>query len=284
MFALAHLRMCAIVRNDTPPSLNCTGISLSRLTTIYMCTQYLRMNNEHHPTIITFASPKGGAGKSTCCLSIAGGLLAKGKTVHIVDFDPSETLWRWHSTNDEAKCIPGLTVQKAPSSELDKFVKDTWYHPVDYVLIDLAGQLTREMLHMAVYAAVTITPVKISEPDIVEANKLHLQLREIQKRVSKKIIHRLLVNDVQPMLGGFERALLNELETAALPRFSSILRHRMAYGETFMTGKPPHLADQSRPPIAKATAEIDELITEIEALIARENGEGTDTEQQRVAA
>lgn len=243
------------------------------------------MSLDAPPTIIAFASPKGGAGKSTTCLNIAGALLAKGKRVHIVDFDQSETLWRWYSTNPTAQTLPGLTVQKAPERDLDVFVKDTWHHPADYVLIDLAGQLTREMLHLAVYATLTITPVKISEPDIVEAQKLHDQLRDIQTRISKPIIHRLLINDVQSLLGGFERALLDQLAEAALPRFQTVITHRVAYGETYMTGQPPHFAAQTRPAIAKAVTELDDLIAEIEAL-TQETATTNDTvpNEQKAAA
>lgn len=220
------------------------------------------------PTIISFASPKGGAGKSTSCVNIAGALLAQGKTVHIVDFDQSLTLWRWYSTNDAAREISGLTVQKAPETDLGQFVKETWQHPADYVLIDLAGQLTRDMLYLAIYAHLTITPIKISEPDIVEANKLHAQLREAQKTVTKPIVHKLLVNDVPNMLAAFQYALLDELANASLPRFGTVIRHRAAYGESFMTGQPPHFADRSRLPIAKAVDELEHLIDEIETAAA----------------
>jgi len=37
---------------------------------------------------IAFASPKGGSGKSTSCLSIAGYLAKNEKRVLVVDFDP----------------------------------------------------------------------------------------------------------------------------------------------------------------------------------------------------
>lgn len=241
------------------------------------------MSRDNPPFIIAFASPKGGAGKSTSCLNIAGALLARGKTVHIVDFDQSETLWRWYSTNETARTITGLTVQKAPERDLDQFVKETWYNPADYVLIDLAGQLTREMLHLAVYATLTITPVKISEPDIVEANKLHGQLQEIQRRISKPILHRLLVNDVQNFLGAFETALLDELSNAALPRFNTIITHRVAYGETFMTGQPPHFAAQSRAPIAKAVDELNSLLREIDSLTLA-SSDTAPTNEVKVAA
>lgn len=245
------------------------------------------MNIATPPTIITFASPKGGAGKSTNCLNIAGALAAKGRSVHIIDFDQSETLCRWYDKNKDAQEIENLSVEKGPQQLTHATFSAIWRAPVDYVLIDLAGQLTRDLLRLAVFATLTVTPIKISEPDITEANKLLRKLRDIQKTVRKKIIHRLLVNDVQPMLASFEWSLLDQLRTAELPRFDTLIRRRAAYGESFVTGQPPHFADPSRSPIQKAVAEIDLLVTEIEATIANADKLGTlaeATQQEKVAA
>lgn len=247
------------------------GMEAVYVDRVHPCTHYLLMNDNTPPTIIAFASPKGGAGKSTSCLSIAGTLLKKGHSVHIVDFDQSQTLWRWFTTKLPPRATDNLSVQLPPQDQLPDFIKSLWRHPADFVLIDLAGQLTRDMLHLAVFATLTITPVKLSEPDIVEANKLHDQLRDIQTRVHKPIIHRLLINDVQPLLGAFEYALLDELTEAKLPRFNTLIRHRVAYGEIFGTGLPPHFADQTRPAITKAVDELDDLFTEIEDLLTDED-------------
>jgi len=256
------------------------------------------MTRSGPPTIIAFASPKGGAGKSTNCLNIAGALCKRGQVVHIVDFDQSQTLWRWYQDSSSAQAIANLTVAKAPDKDLDLFVRQVWKHPADYVLIDLAGHLSREMLHLAVFATLTITPTKISEPDIVEADKLHAQLEDIQTRISKPIIHRLLINEVPFMLAAFEYALLDQLASAEVPRFHTLMRKRSAYGETFMSGQPPHYADQSRPSVTKAVAEIDALVDEIiaattttsaatetttSAYRAPAEGEGTNTREKEAA-
>ncbi|WP_414463406.1 division plane positioning ATPase MipZ [Hyphomicrobium sp. DY-1] len=229
------------------------------------------MTDTTPPTIIAFASPKGGAGKSTTCLAIAGALLSKGYSVHIIDFDQSQTLWRWYTEKAAPTATTNLTVQLPPKENLSDFAKGLWSHPADFVLIDLAGQLTREMLHLAVFATLTITPVQLSEPDIVEANRIHDQLLDIQTRVHKPIIHRLLVNNVQPLRGAFENALLDELIQAQLPRFNRLIFHRAAYKEIFGTGLPPHFADQTRPAITKAVDELDALFAEIETALTDED-------------
>jgi len=249
-------------------------------------THYPLMNTSTPPTIITFASPKGGAGKSTNCLNIAGALAKRGYSVHIIDYDQSETLVRWFKRFANTHDTHNITVEKGPTISREVF-SAIWRAPVDFVLIDLAGQLNDNLLRLAVFAALTITPIKISEPDIAEANRLLANFRAIQTTVRKKIIHRILVNDAQNMFAAFEWDLLDQLKSAALPRFETLIRRRAAYGESFVTGLPPHFADEHRGPVQKAVAEIDALVDEILAIIADADKLGTYAEameQQKDAA
>jgi cellulose biosynthesis protein BcsQ len=45
--------------------------------------------------IITFASSKGGVGKSTSCVALAGAYARAGQRVHIIDLDGNKTASRW---------------------------------------------------------------------------------------------------------------------------------------------------------------------------------------------
>ena len=46
------------------------------------------------PGVITVLSQKGGAGKSTLTMQLAGGLARAGRRVAIIDLDPQETSLR----------------------------------------------------------------------------------------------------------------------------------------------------------------------------------------------
>ena len=67
------------------------------------------MSSFSPPLVITIASPKGGVGKSTSCLAVAGALAAQGYPVHILDLDQTRTLWNWYSQLNPN--IPNLTVE-----------------------------------------------------------------------------------------------------------------------------------------------------------------------------
>lgn len=223
------------------------------------------MTTHDHPIILSFASPKGGVGKSTSCLSIAGALAARGHPVHIVDFDQTETLWRWYSLNSAARDIANLTVEKGPDSDIGAFISDLWTKRRGYVLIDLAGALSEHMLKLAIIAHVIITPSRLSEPDMHEARKLYNQMVELGQRFGKPILHRVLLNDVPSLLSGVEAHALAEIDRAELPRFETLMHKRAAYAETFFSGVTPHFNDKTRPTVAKAVDELDHIVTELEA-------------------
>lgn len=225
------------------------------------------MTSHTPPTIIAFASPKGGVGKSTSCLSLAGALAASRQTVTVIDFDQTETLWRWYCINDAARAIPNLIVEKGPTDNLGDFIQTIWNERSGYVLIDLAGALTDQMLRLAVFANLTITPAKLSEPDILEAKRLSTQLAEIATRINKPIAHRVLLNEVPSMLPHFQTYILSQIDQLGLSRFDTQIHYRAAYPESFMSGQPPHFADSKRSTIAKATEELDALVNEVLSIV-----------------
>jgi chromosome partitioning protein len=215
------------------------------------------------PTVIAFASPKGGVGKSTSCLSLAGALAAQGHRVHVIDFDQTQTLWRWYSSNPAAQAIPNLSVEQGPSDDLPAFLQQLWTQRSGYVLVDLAGTLTNHMLQLAAFAHLIITPAKLNEPDILEANKLAQQLLALGKKINKPIVHRILINEVPALLAGYQIHTLAQIDKSPLQRFPTLMHTRAAYPESFLTGTPPHFGDRTRPTIAKAIEEIDHLVNDM---------------------
>lgn len=223
--------------------------------------QPVHMNSRTSPFIITFASPKGGVGKSTNCLSLAAAIAHRQYPVHILDLDQTRTLWRYFSTHKPN--IPGLTVESAAAQNFGDRLRALYHEREGFILIDAAGALTDIMVHAATIAHLTITPAKLSEPDIQEAVKLHYELLKLGAEVGKGITHRILVNEVAPLLPTYQRYTLDQINTGPLQRFETLIHVRAPYAEAFLTGQPPHFADQSRPPVQKAVAEIDALLVEV---------------------
>ena len=221
------------------------------------------------PSIIAFASPKGGVGKSTSCINIAGALCAAGHDVHIIDLDQTQTLGRWFANHREALAtkVPNLSVVTHPEAQILEHLQEAFYARSGFILVDVAGALGQAMLHAATIADLTITPSKLSEPDIMEAYKLHTRMVALGEEVEKPILHRILVNEVAALLPGYQVHALEQIANNDLQRFETLIHNRAAYAEVMFSGEPPHFADRNRPPIRKAIEEIDALVREVFAIL-----------------
>lgn len=82
--------------------------------------------------VIAFATQKGGAGKSTLCLSCAVLAAAEGSRVVVIDADPQGTLVRW--AGERGGRPPPVTV--VPPAELATAIERQRRAGCDYVFID----------------------------------------------------------------------------------------------------------------------------------------------------
>jgi len=210
---------------------------------------------------ITFASSKGGVGKSTACACLAGALVARGHTVHIVDLDNNHTVSRWLSRSK------GFSVSTpdplALTEHLDMLAKKS----LDFVLIDVAGAYERAITVAMARAHLTIIPAAPTEADLFEANRIATHLRSVFAAFNREPLFRLLLTQVQPLASHAQSHAIREVDRLALPRFYTMLTHRAAYQEIGLSGSPPHQSNRTRSTTAKAVAEIDQWLAEIALLL-----------------
>lgn len=223
------------------------------------------MNNKTYarPVFISFASPKGGVGKSTTCASIAGALASHGHHVHILDLDQTKTLHRW-VTRFRPR---GITLESVKEADLIVHLKRLYAERQGFILIDVAGAFSDGMVAAATVADVTISPAKLSEPDVMEATKLHYEMQALAERIGKPICHRIVLNEVSALLPTYQRAVLDDLARSGVQRFDTLMHQRAPYAEVFLTGQTPHYADRSREPVRKAVEEVGYLVEEIYGLL-----------------
>lgn len=112
--------------------------------------------------IIVIGSQKGGVGKSTLAVNIAGNLLSKGKTAIVVDGDDQQSVMSWYNNRDEGKFR--LPVVSASGNIKNTLLELNQHY--DFVIADSAGRDSQELRSGLLAADIFITPLRPSQMDL----------------------------------------------------------------------------------------------------------------------
>ena len=184
--------------------------------------------------IVAVVNQKGGAGKTTLALGLAGAWTAEGVKVLLVDADPQGTASDWAAVAAGAGSPPPFGVVKLVRPTLHKEV-DSLAAAHDHVVIDGAPR-NYELARSAIAAAdVVLIPVQPSGADFwasretVELVKASRTFKETQKAVfviSRKIGRTVLGRGIGDALADF-----------GLPILTAGTAQRVAYAEAMTAGK-----------------------------------------------
>ena len=145
--------------------------------------------------IITFANSKGGVGKSTTLVALAGAYAHAGARVHIVDLDANRTVSRWLA--DDASRPGNITVSKPSEEIITEHLQEIARHfAPDIVLIDVAGSFERALTIAVARAHLTIIPACTTEADIFEAARVAKHIETVYAAFGKKALYRVLATKV----------------------------------------------------------------------------------------
>lgn len=140
------------------------------------------------PTIV-FASPKGGAGKSTSAVILATELALKGAGVTVLDADPNKPVSQWAR---RAGCPENLTViaDISETSIIDEI--ETAARKTPFVIVDLEGTASMMVAYAISRADMVIIPTQGSQLDAAEAAKAIKLIKQQEKAFHKKIPYAIL--------------------------------------------------------------------------------------------
>ena len=114
--------------------------------------------------IIVVGNQKGGVGKSTLTVNLAVAWQQSGKSVVIVEADPSVfTVSTWADDREEASLPPILTVKK--TGKLKEALRNL-DHQYEVVLVDLPGKDSPEMRSALLAADLFLIPSQPTQADI----------------------------------------------------------------------------------------------------------------------
>lgn len=210
--------------------------------------------------IVTFASSKGGVGKSTTCAAIASALALEGARVLLIDLDQNRTLDRW------AKKAPieGLTVTAVEPQKFGAFFRDQEASGAfDHICIDLPGSREVTLYKALARSDLVVIPAQASEPDLREALVVISDVRDVGEETGRAIPYRVLLTKVFPLRSRVTDYAYAELERRGLPIFRTTLVERSAYREMFLNGQPPTMTE----PDKGAGLEVQSLLSEMRGIV-----------------
>ena len=112
--------------------------------------------------IFSILSQKGGAGKTTLAINLAGAVEAAGKQVVIVDLDPQASAKAWHDRRGKESPV----VISAQAAVLPDVLKTAAVHGADFAIIDTAPHSETAALAAGKAADLMLVPCRASYIDL----------------------------------------------------------------------------------------------------------------------
>jgi chromosome partitioning protein len=210
--------------------------------------------------IIAVTNQKGGSGKTTLSMQLAGALARRGHKVMVVDADPQGTATRWAATADDDKPFPASVVGLSAASakvhrEVKKFVDD-----YDYIIIDCPPAADSPVPQSALLVAdLALVPIIPSPLDMWAA----VGIREVIGNVgdiNEGLKSRLVINQCQP------NTTLTKDALEVLPEFgielcNTYMHQRQVYRQSAVFGQTVHdFGSKAAPAIEEMEALTDEVV------------------------
>lgn len=212
-------------------------------------------------TVITLATSKGGAGKSTLARNIAAHWINIGMKVAIIDSDPQGSIINRHDSNGP---LSKLVVVAEPEEGVSSLIEEFKEH-YNYVIVDTGGFRNRTTVRALISTDLAIIPLKPSADDVAGALEMHGLIKELNntpERNSQPIKYRMVITMSQHNTV-IARHVRSELEDLGYLVLKAEMYHRVAYPETAINGLSPCITDPDGP----AARDISQIIKEINDIV-----------------
>lgn len=223
--------------------------------------------------VVSFVSPKGGAGKTTSALLLATEFAQSGHNVTLVDADPNLPLVKWSK-------LPGRPANLEVIQELDEQeIIDTIEAAVDrteFVIVDLEGSAALRVANAVSMSNLVLIPLQASGLDLDQAARSLKVIANASKTVRRPIPHAILFTRVpasQRIRSRNFKFISQSLEGRQHRVMKTALAEREAYKSLFLAGGTLATLDRSYvPSVDTAMSNASLYAQEVRALL-REGGE-----------
>lgn len=188
-------------------------------------------------TILSFATSKGGAGKTTSAVILGTTLARKGHLVTLIDADPAERLMDWHNkTLKSSVILKNLTVL---ASQGESTIADEieWANKQsDFVLIDLEGAATMTNSVVMAESDLVLLIMGDEQQDAQAVIETVDQIGLLARMARREIAFRVLFARTEAGRKNRLAQSLNEQVRRNIGSFTTELTRRMAYSALHTDG------------------------------------------------
>lgn len=183
--------------------------------------------------IVTVASPKGGAGKSTASIILATELAHAGAEVTILDCDPNRSISIWA---DRGKLPPRINVRSdVGESEIVKTLKQ---QDADgrVVIVDLEGVASRLVSRAISQADLVLTPMRATTLDATIGVRALALIEEEEEALGRAIRHAVVFTMTRAIKSKQHTAIEKSLRGQGVDIVTPPLMERAAFSALFEFG------------------------------------------------
>ncbi len=185
------------------------------------------------PTIV-FASPKGGAGKSTSAVVLACELARRGAAVTMIDADPNRPVSTWARRPGRPE---GLEVVADVTEETVIDAIEAAAARVPFVIVDLEGTASMTVAYAISRADLVIIPSQGSQLDAAEAAKAVRLIRQQERAFARRIPHAVLFTRTSAAIKPRTlQHIRSEFEAHGVPSLQVQMQEREAFRAIFSFG------------------------------------------------
>lgn len=215
--------------------------------------------------VLTLASAKGGAGKSTLAAMLGSVWHLQGRRVLMVDADPQESLRDWGAT----AAVEGVDGPAVVGMGDDISARlSVVASPFEVVIIDTPGRRSRRMAAALGVSDLALIPVQAGATDIWAAGQT-MEVVEQARAIRGGLPEARLVTNRINMRTLVGRSAPDTLEGLGVPLMCSGLGDRVAFVEAMAAGQ----GVTSYAPSSRAAKELGAVAAELASLLELENQE-----------
>lgn len=185
------------------------------------------------PTI-SFANPKGGAGKTTSALLLASELASRGAQVTIIDADPEKWISQWGQLDGKPTNLK-IVSEVTEDSIVDQIEQAAANS--QFVIVDLEGTASLMVANAIGMSDLVVIPTQGASMDAKGAAKTIRLIRNQERMARRPILHSILLTRTSAAVASRSlRNVRDQLDKAGIEVLSTSIVERAAYRDIFDYG------------------------------------------------